>query len=88
MALPVATWRHVDDTDSTPRLTALVPCVIQLAMKTARPALPKKSRGTVQAEELRACSNKLTESERKKLRDEGMRLFYGCDPKPAGSHRG
>ena len=57
-------------------------------MKTARPALPKKSPGTVQAGELRARSNKLTEAERKKLRDEGMRFFYGCDPKPAGSHRG
>ena len=66
--------------DCTPRLIAPVPCVIQLAMKTARPARPKKSSGTVQAEALRARSNKLTEAVRKKLRDEEMRLFYGCDP--------
>ncbi len=46
-------------------------------MKTARPATPKKSPGAVQAEALRARSNKLTEAERKRLRDEGMRLFYG-----------
>ena len=56
-------------------------------MKTAKLAAQKKTPGTIQAEAIRARCNKLTEAERRKLRDEAMRLYYGCEPKPASSHR-
>jgi hypothetical protein len=56
-------------------------------MKAAKPAAEKKTPGTVHAEELRARCNKLTDAERSELRDEVMRLYYGCTPKPARAHR-
>ena len=56
-------------------------------MKTAKPIVEKKTPGTIQAEEIRARCNKLTEAERRKLRDQAMRLYYGCEPKPAGVGR-
>jgi hypothetical protein len=57
------------------------------AMKAAKPAAEKKTPGTLHAEELRARCNKLTDAERSELRDEAMRLYYGCTPKPARAHR-
>lgn len=30
---------------------------------------------------------KLTDAERATLRDEAMRLYYGCEPQPARAHR-
>jgi hypothetical protein len=56
-------------------------------MKAAKPAAEKKTPGTLHAEELRARCNKLTDAERSELRDEAMRLYYGCTPKPARAHR-
>ena len=56
-------------------------------MKSSKPAAEKKTPGTIQAQELRARCNKLTEAERRKLRDEAMRLYYGCEPKPASVGR-
>lgn len=57
------------------------------AMKTERPAAPKKTAGTLQAEKLCARCNKLTEAERRKLRDEAKRQHYGTEPKLASARR-
>ena len=56
-------------------------------MKVSKPTGQKKTPGTVQAARLRARCNKLTEAQRRELRDEAMRLYYGCEPKPTGAHR-
>jgi hypothetical protein len=58
-----------------------------LAMKIRRPAGQKKTPGTVRAAEIRARCNKLSEAERRKLRDEAMRLFYECEPEQTAAHR-
>ncbi|MBI3417026.1 MAG: hypothetical protein HY043_17175 [Verrucomicrobia bacterium] len=57
-------------------------------MKSNKPGVPKKTPGTLQAEALRARCNTLTEAERRKLRDEAARLFYGSEPKAASARRG
>ena len=58
-------------------------------MKPAKQTAPKKTPGTLQAEEIRARCNKLTDAERAALRDEAMRLYYdyGCEPQSARAHR-
>lgn len=56
-------------------------------MKRAKPVAPKKTAGTLQAEALRARCNRLTEAERRKLRDEAMRLYIGTEPRLAGARR-
>ena len=56
-------------------------------MKMSKPTGQKKTSGTLQAAQLRARCNKLTEAQRRELRDEAVRLYYGCEPKPAGAHR-
>ena len=60
---------------------------IEKPVKTAKSTAEKKTPGTIQAEEIRVRCNKLTEAERRKLRDEAMRLYYGCEPKPTGANR-
>ncbi len=57
-------------------------------MKTAKLAAEKNTPGTVQGAKLRARCNKLSEAERRKLRDEAMKLYYGCERNASGSHRG
>ena len=57
-------------------------------VKTAKPAPQKKTPGTIRGEAVRDRCNKLTEAERRKLRDEAMRLYYESDTRTAGSHRG
>ena len=59
----------------------------ETAKKPSTKAEPK-SQGTVWAEETRARCNKLTQAERRKLRDEGMKLYYACEPKPTIVGRG
>jgi hypothetical protein len=56
-------------------------------MKREKPVATKKTPGTLQAEALRARCNKLSEAERRKLRDVAMRLYYGAEPKLAGAGR-
>jgi len=56
-------------------------------MKRGKPAASKKTLGTLQAEALRARCNKLSEAERRELRDEAMRLYIGTEPRLAGAHR-
>jgi hypothetical protein len=57
-------------------------------VKIAKPASSKKTPGTIRAEAIRARCNKLTDAERRKLRDEAMRLYYETEPRTAGAHRG
>ena len=59
----------------------------ELEKKEEKPKAEKKTPGTIQAEDIRARCNKLTEAEPRRLRDEAMRLFYECEPKPAGAGR-
>ena len=54
---------------------------IQSSMKTAKQAAVEKTPGTIQAQELRARCNKLTEAERRKLGDEAMRPYHGWEPR-------
>jgi hypothetical protein len=56
-------------------------------MKNGKLAGEKQTPGTVQAAEIRARCNKLTEAQRRQLRHEAMRLYYGSDPKAADAHR-
>jgi hypothetical protein len=56
-------------------------------MKTDKPVGRRKTPGTLQAAGLRARCNKLTEAERRELRDEAMRLYYECEQKPTATHR-
>ena len=56
-------------------------------MKTNKLAGQKRTPGTDRAAAIRARCNKLTEAERQKLRDEAMRLYYKCEPDPAGARR-
>jgi len=56
-------------------------------MKNGKVAGEKQTPGTVQAAEIRARCNKLTEAQRRQLRDQSMRLYYGSDPKTADAHR-
>jgi hypothetical protein len=55
-------------------------------MKNGKVAGEKQTPGTVQAAELRARCNKLTEAQRRRLRDQAMRLYYGADTKAADAH--
>ena len=57
-------------------------------MKSNKPDAPKKTPGTLQAEALRTRCNTLTEAERRKLRNEAARLYYGSEPKAANTRRG
>jgi len=45
-------------------------------MKMSKPAGRKKTAGTVHAAQLRARCNKLSEAQRRELRDQAMRLYY------------
>ena len=56
-------------------------------MKNGKVAAEKQTPGTVQAAEIRARCNKLTGAQRRQLRDQAMRLYYGSDPKVADAHR-
>jgi hypothetical protein len=56
-------------------------------MKAAKRAVQKKTAGSLQAEEIRQRCNKLTDAERSELRKDFMRLYYGCTPKSARTHR-
>ena len=56
-------------------------------MKNGKCNGEKATPGTAQAAEIRARCNKLTEAQRRKLRDEAMRLYYGSDLKPEDAHR-
>ena len=48
---------------------------------------PKKTPGTVLAEQMRAEGNKLTDADREKLGEEFMKLYYGGEPKAAPHRR-
>ena len=48
---------------------------------------PKKTPGTVLAEQMRAEGNQLTDADREKLGEEFMKLYYGGEPKPAPTRR-
>jgi hypothetical protein len=61
--------------------------MMEYQMKTNKSAAQKKTPGTIRAAAIRARCNKLTEAERRKLRDEAMRLYYECEPEPAGARR-
>ena len=52
-----------------------------------KPKAPKKTPGTLLAEEMRAEGNKLTDVEREKLGEAFMKLYYGGEPKPAPTRR-
>lgn len=57
-------------------------------MKAAKPSKsPRKSRGTLLAEELRAECNHLTDSDRERLGNEFNKLFYGASAKTASTRR-
>jgi hypothetical protein len=58
-----------------------------MVMKNGKVDSEKQTPGTAQAAEIRARCNKLTEAQRRQLRDEARRLYYGTDPKPADAHR-
>ena len=55
--------------------------------KSRRRKLAKKTAGTIRAEEMRADGNKLTDSERERLGEEFMKLYYSGEPKPAPARR-
>jgi hypothetical protein len=46
-------------------------------MKNGKASGEKTTPGTAQAAEIRARCNKLTEAQRRQLRDEAIRLYYG-----------
>jgi hypothetical protein len=56
-------------------------------MKNGKATREKATPGTARAAEIRARCNKLSEAQRRQLRDEAMRLYYGSDPKPTNAHR-
>jgi hypothetical protein len=56
-------------------------------MKRKRAQVEKPSNGTVLAAKARAEGNKWTDSEREKLGDEFMKLYYGGATKPATTRR-
>ena len=56
-------------------------------MKRGKPAASKKTSGTLRAEALRARCNKLSEAERRELRDEAMRLYIATEPRPIDARR-
>jgi hypothetical protein len=56
-------------------------------MKNGKVAGEKTTPGTAQAAEIRARCNKLTEAQRRHLRDEAMRLYYESEPKTMDAHR-
>jgi hypothetical protein len=58
-----------------------------MVMKNGKVAGEKQTAGTVQAAEIRARCNKLTEAQRRHLRDQAMRLYYASDPKAEDAHR-
>ena len=59
---------------------------IESVMKAAKPPTEKRLSKPSRVQNSARC-HKLTETERRKLRDEALRLYYGCEPKPAGAHR-
>jgi hypothetical protein len=56
-------------------------------MKNGKMAGEKQTPGTVQAAEIRARCNKLTEAQRRQLRDQAMRIYYESDSKAVDAHR-
>jgi hypothetical protein len=68
------------------RLTISRPVRQKIVIKNGRPARAKPTPGTVQASEIRARCNKLTDTQRQQLRDQGMRLFYGPNPNADGQN--
>ena len=52
-------------------------------MKRTKAQLEKTSAGTVAGAKLRAEGNKLTDSQREKLGEEFLKLYYGGFPTPA-----
>jgi hypothetical protein len=57
-------------------------------VKRKKPQLEKASGGTVLAARMRAEGNKLSDTEREKLGEEFLKLYYGGDHKPATTRRG
>ena len=56
-------------------------------MKRKKAQVEKPSNGTVLAAKARAEGNKWTETEREKLGEEFLKLFYGGETKPATTRR-
>jgi len=56
-------------------------------MKRKKAQLEKVSAGTLVGAKLRADGNKLTDSQREKLGEEFLRLYYGGFSTPATTHR-
>lgn len=56
-------------------------------MKRKKAQVEKASNGTVLAARARAECNKLTDTEREKLGDEFLKLYYGGETKPATTRR-
>ena len=56
-------------------------------MKRKKTQLEKASNGTVAGAKMRAESNKFTDGERERLGEAFLKLYYGCEPKPAATHR-
>ena len=56
-------------------------------MKRKKAPFEKATTGTVLAARARAEGNKLTDSEREKLGDQFMKLYYGGETKPASTRR-
>ena len=58
-----------------------------MASKLHKPKLAKKTPGTLLAEKMRAEGNKLTDSQREKLSQDFMKLYYGGNVEPAATRR-
>ena len=56
-------------------------------MKRKKAPVEKASVGTVVGARMRAEGNKLTDSQREKLGEEFLQLYYGGEAKPATTHR-
>lgn len=56
-------------------------------MKRKKAQVEKASAGTIVGARMRADGNKLTDTERGKLGEEFLKLYYGGDLKPAPAHR-
>ena len=56
-------------------------------MKRKKAQVEKPSNGTVLGAKARAEGNRLTDTEREKLGDEFMKLYYGGATKPATTRR-
>ena len=64
-----------------------MPNCIAMNPKSRKSKSAKKTPGTLLAEEMRADGNKLTDSERERLGEEFMKLYYGREAKPRPARR-